>query len=173
MAEATSLPSAVARELKQLLLPEPALTLAVAESVTCGRVQAGIGSISGASHFFLGGITAYTLEQKVAHLGVDRREAQRVNCVSKAVVQQMAVGAGSLFGSDLGIATTGYAEPSPDEGVDDPFGWWSIAHRRRGRFKVVSSGRVECPRARRTEAQAMIAAVVISELVAYLRTWRA
>ena len=68
-------------ELKELLLRPPRLTLAVAESVTCGRVQARIGAISGASEFFLGGITAYSLEQKVRHLGVDRAAAVAVNAV--------------------------------------------------------------------------------------------
>ena len=48
-------------ELKSLLLAEPRLTLAVAESLTCGGVQSRIGGISGASEFFLGGITAYDM----------------------------------------------------------------------------------------------------------------
>ena len=62
-------------DLKNLMLREPRLTLAVAESLTCGRLQARIGAISGASEFFLGGMTAYSLEQKVRHLGVDRAAA--------------------------------------------------------------------------------------------------
>ena len=45
-------------------------------------MQARIGEISGASNFFLGGITAYSLDQKVRHLGVDRTAARRVNSVS-------------------------------------------------------------------------------------------
>ena len=69
-------------ELKELLLREPRLTLAVAESLTCGNVQAHIGRVSGASNFFLGGITAYTLAQKVRHLGVDHDRAAVANCVS-------------------------------------------------------------------------------------------
>jgi len=44
-------------ELKDLMLRPPRLTLAVAESLTSGRLQARIGAISGASDFFLGGIT--------------------------------------------------------------------------------------------------------------------
>jgi len=83
----------------------------VAESLTCGRVQARIGQISGASEFFLGGITTYSLDQKVRHLGVDRAGASAVNSVSAAVAEQMARGVCALFGSELGLATTGYAEP--------------------------------------------------------------
>jgi nicotinamide-nucleotide amidase len=159
-------------ELKALLLDEPRLTLAAAESLTCGRVQARVGEVPGASDFFLGGITAYSLDQKVRHLGVDRAAARRVKSVSASVAQQMARGACVLFGSDLGVATTGYAEPSPDDGVVEPFAWWSVAHRRRGRFVAVKSGRVECPRAKRIDAQTIVADAVVAELVAYLRAFR-
>lgn len=159
-------------ELKSLMLAAPSLTLATAESLTCGRVQARIGTISGASTFFLGGITAYTLGQKVRHLGVDRTAAKRVQCVSARVAAEMARGACALFGSDLAVATTGYAEPSPADGVAAPFAFWALAHRRRGRFLRVLGGRVECPGAKRTEAQQIVAEAVIGELVAYLRKLR-
>src|ERR1039458_8239901 len=75
----------IAQELKKLLLREPRRTLAVAESITCGHLQARIGAISGASEFFLGGITAYTLDEKVKHLGVKRAAAKAVNSVSAEV----------------------------------------------------------------------------------------
>jgi len=78
-----------ARELKRLLLPKPSLTVAVAESLTCGHVQAAIGAVPGASGYFLGGITAYTVAEKVRHLGVDRRHAQAVNGVSQRVAVEM------------------------------------------------------------------------------------
>ncbi len=161
-------------ELKELLLRQSRLTVAAAESLTCGRVQALLGSVSGSSDYFLGGITAYSLEQKVRHLGVDRAAAKRVNCVSAEVAEQMAQGACALFGSDLGVATTGYAEPSKAEGVSDPFAWWALAHRHhgRGKFVAVRSGRIECPGATRLDVQMMVAEAVITELVAYLRAWR-
>ena len=161
-----------ASELKVLMQYEPGLTLAAAESLTCGRVQARVGEISGASEFFLGGITAYSLAQKVRHLGVDGAAAEKVNCVSAEVAEQMARGVCTLFGSDLGVATTGYAEPAPAEGVDHPFAWWAIAHRRRGGLARVRSGRVECPGATRVDAQAFVADAVLAELVAYLREIR-
>lgn len=157
-------------ELKQRMLVAPRLTLAAAESLTCGRVQARIGEIPGASEYFLGGITAYALDQKVRHLGVDRRAARAVNAVSAAVAGQMASGVCALFGSDLGVATTGYAEPAPAWGAPDPFAWWAIAHRgRRGRALALRTGRVECPGATRVQVQAIVADAVLAELVAYLR----
>ena len=66
----------------------PGVWLAVAESITCGRLQARIGAISGASAFFRGGVTAYTLEGKVRLLGVDRAHAAKVGCVSRRVAGQ-------------------------------------------------------------------------------------
>jgi nicotinamide-nucleotide amidase len=98
-------------ELKELMLREPRWTLAAAESLTSGRVQARIGQVPGVSSFFLGGLTAYSLEQKVRHLGIDRVEAESCNCVSQAIAEQMARGAAALFDADLAIATTGYGGP--------------------------------------------------------------
>lgn len=165
----------VAAELKPLLLGPPPLTLAVAESLTAGHVQARIAAVSGASAYFLGGVTAYALAQKVALLGVDRAAAERVNCVSADVARQMARGARALFGSDVGVATTGYAEPAPAAGVSVPFAWWAVvvAPRTGGGAEQVRSGRVECPGATRVEAQTIVADAVLAELAATLRAWRA
>lgn len=85
-------------DLKALMLQPPRLWLAVAESLTCGRLQARIGAISGASDFFMGGLTAYSLDQKVRHLGVDRAEAEAANSVSARIAEQMARGACVLLG---------------------------------------------------------------------------
>lgn len=155
-------------DLKSLFLGEPRRTLAVAESLTCGHLQASIGAISGASEFFLGGITAYTLDEKVRHLGVDRAAAAAVNCVSDAVARQMARGACALFGSDVGLATTGYAEPSPGAGVASPFAFWAIARRTADNGYQLRSGRVVCPGMTRTGVQAAVARIVLAELQAGL-----
>lgn len=164
--------SATATELKALMLRAPALALAAAESLTCGRVQAAVGAVSGASHFFLGGLTAYTIDEKVKHLGVNRAAAKKVNCVSAEVAEQMARGVCALFGSDLGVATTGYAEPWPEGGVVAPYAWWALAHRRRGKFIALRTGRVECPGEKRISVQQIVADAVLAELVAYLREMR-
>jgi len=159
-------------DLKRLMLAAPRLTLAAAESMTCGRVQALVGAISGASEFFLGGITAYTLDAKARNLGVDRGAAKKVNSVSAAVAEQMARGACALFGSDLAVATTGYAEPSRANNVAEPFAWWALAHVRGKKIVRVISARIECPGATRGEAQAIVAEAVVGELVDYLHALR-
>lgn len=152
------------------MLGPPRWTLAAAESLTCGHVQARVGELSGASTFFLGGITAYGLEQKVQHLGVDRREAERANCVSALVAEQMACGVCQLFDSDLGLATTGYAEPAPGHGVSESFAWWALAHRAPGgrEFLAVKSGCIECPGTTRIETQIKVADAVLQQLLEYL-----
>jgi nicotinamide-nucleotide amidase len=160
-----------AQELKTLMLRTPRLTLAAAESLTAGHLQARVAAVSGASEFFLGGVTAYSLAQKVKLLGVDRAAAKKVNSVSAEVAEQMARGVCGLFGSDLGVATTGYAEPSPVDGVAMPFAWWAVAHRRRGGNFAMRHGRVECPGAKRIDAQKIVAEAAVAELVAYLREW--
>jgi len=172
----------VAQELKTLLLRDPRRTLAVAESITCGHLQARIGAISGASELFLGGITAYTLAEKVKHLGVKRAAAKAVNSVSAGVAEQMARGACALFGSDFSLATTGYAEPfDPAQGgpsverkITAPFAWWALAHAqgsrsgRGGKF-IVRSGRVDGPGLARVAMQEFVAECALTELVEYLR----
>jgi nicotinamide-nucleotide amidase len=159
--------------LKALFLRPPGRTLAVAESLTGGCVQARVTEISGASGFFLGGVTAYTLGQKTKLLGVDRRHAAAVNCVSARVAEEMATGACRLFGADVAVATTGYAErfATADGAVIDPMAWWAIAARDGGgRPRAVRHGRVECPGASRTEVQRMVADAVLGALATWLET---
>jgi nicotinamide-nucleotide amidase len=189
-------------ELKELMLRSPRWTLAVAESLTAGHVQARVAAISGASTFFRGGVTAYSIEEKVKLLGIDRAAAMRVNCVSAEIAEQMARGVCALFDSDVGVATTGYAEPSAVDAVAMPFAWWAVAVRshasgrsagetirplpharsyegggtvkgvRGGADFLVRHGRVECPGAGRVEAQAIVAEAVVAELIAFLRERR-
>jgi nicotinamide-nucleotide amidase len=156
-------------DLKGLMLRSPKLTLAVAESLTSGRLQAAIGAISGASEFFLGGITAYSADQKVRHLGVDRAAAEAVNSVSAAIAEQMARGACALFGSDVGAATTGYAEASPQNGVSEPFAWWGLARRQPDGGFSVTSGRVDCPGLSRMQVQDRVAAAALEALAGWVR----
>ena len=101
--------------------------VAVAESLTVGRVQAELGRMSGASAYFAGGLTAYTVETKVRLLGVDAAHATEVNGVSARVAEEMARGAAQLFACEIGLATTGYAEPDAARGVAAPFAWVAVA----------------------------------------------
>ncbi len=108
------------------------LTLAVAESVTCGHLQAAFSHIEDTTQFFQGGITAYNLGQKARLLRVEPIAAERSNCVSEAVAVQMARAAARLFLADVGVGITGYASEVPELGIRSLF-----AH-----FAVVKHGRV-------------------------------
>jgi nicotinamide-nucleotide amidase len=159
-----------AHEIQRLCLRDPVLTLAAAESLTGGRIQSLITSVSGASGYFTGGVTAYTLDQKVKLLGVDRAAAKKCDCVSAEVAAQMARGAAVLFGSGIAVSTTGYAEPAPGKGVAAPFAHWAIAHRVTARRWKVIGGRIVCPGMTRTQTQDAVASAVLAELASYLRT---
>jgi nicotinamide-nucleotide amidase len=156
-------------DLKDIMLRTPRLTLAVAESLTGGRLQARISSISGASEFFLGGMTAYSLDQKVRHLGVNRAQAEAVNSVSAAVAEQMARGACGHFRADVAAATTGYAEPAAKWNVAAPFAWWGLARRLPDGGYAVKSGRVDLSGLSRVEAQERAAQATLDALLAWVR----
>ncbi len=102
-------------------------TVAVAESVTAGYLQAALASAERASFFFQGGITAYNLGQKARHLNIEPIHAERCNCVSEQVVTEMAIHITKLFSSDWGIAISGYAAPVPECSVDEPFAFYAIS----------------------------------------------
>ena len=91
-------------------LKEHMFSISVAESITAGKLQDALASVSGATANFECGITAYNLAAKVILLGVDKREAVRCNCVSAEVAKQMAEGIRKKSGSTIGLATTGYSE---------------------------------------------------------------
>ncbi|MGH7995974.1 MAG: CinA family protein [Opitutaceae bacterium] len=165
--------------LKELMLRAPALTLAVAESVTCGGIQQRVGRISGASGFFLGGVTAYSAAQKARHLGVAAPAALTVNSVSLAIAGQMAAGACRMFGADVSLATTGYAEADEAWKVAEPFAFWAAAWRRSRAsgggpdIEVVAAGKIECAGYGRAQAQDRFAEEALAALVAILAEERA
>ncbi|HWA87673.1 MAG TPA: nicotinamide-nucleotide amidohydrolase family protein [Opitutus sp.] len=162
-----------AGELRQLMLREPRLKLALAESMTGGHLQTRVTAVSGASDYFVGGITAYTLDEKVQHLGVNHSAAALVNSVSATVAEQMAIGACVLFDADVALATTGYAEPSVEWMVTQPFAWWAAARRKSAKEGFsLRSGRIECPGATRVEAQAAVADAALAALVGWLQQVR-
>lgn len=100
-----------------LLLGPPVRTVAVAESCTGGLMTARLTDRAGSSAYVLGGVTAYSNEAKVAHVGVPASLIERFGAVSEEVARALAAGAVSRFGASLGIGITGIA--GPDGGTPD------------------------------------------------------
>jgi nicotinamide-nucleotide amidase len=93
------------------ILREQALTLAVAESCTGGRLAAAFTAEAGASDYFPGGVVAYSNDVKTNVLGVRHDVLTSFGAGSREVAEQMAEGTLRVFGADFAIATTGIAGP--------------------------------------------------------------
>lgn len=91
-------------------------TLAVAESLTGGRLAAALTSVPGASAVFRAGVVAYATELKHVLLGVAAATLAAHGAVSEPTAQEMAVGVARLTGADWALATTGVAGPDAQEG---------------------------------------------------------
>ncbi len=93
------------------LLAERGLTLGVAESVTGGLVAGRLTSVAGSSKVFRGGIVSYASAVKHDLLGVPAGPV-----VSHDAAAAMARGARQVLGSDVGLALTGVAGPTEQDG---------------------------------------------------------
>ena len=125
-------------EIKDYLISN-AQTVAVAESVTSGHLQAALSLPTDASKFFQGGITAYNLGQKSRHLHINPIHAANFNSVSEIIADEMALKTLLLFSSDWSIGITGYAAPYPEWGIKELFAFYSIAFH----GEILDRGKVE------------------------------
>ncbi|MBI4953038.1 MAG: competence/damage-inducible protein A [Myxococcales bacterium] len=102
--------------------------MAAAESCTGGLVSRLITRNPGASEFFVGSAVTYANTAKASLLGVSEDTLRGHGAVSAEVAAEMAEGARSAFGCELGVATTGIAGPSGAT-PDKPVGlcYWAVA----------------------------------------------
>ncbi len=91
-------------------------TVAVAESLTGGLLGAALTDVAGASAVFPGGLTAYATPIKAELLEVPAELLAEAGAVDARVAIGMAEGARRLFAADWGLATTGVAGPTPQDG---------------------------------------------------------
>ncbi len=92
------------------------LTIAVAESLTGGLVGAALTDVPGASEVFVGGVVAYATDAKHEVLGVPMAVLENHGAVSAETAAAMADRVREIFGTDIGISTTGVAGPDTQEG---------------------------------------------------------
>jgi nicotinamide-nucleotide amidase len=94
------------------LLRGAGLSVGVAESLTGGLLTARLTAVPGASDVVRGGVVAYASDVKFGVLGVPEGPVVTEECAAA-----MAEGVCELLGANVGLATTGVAGPTPQEGV--------------------------------------------------------
>ncbi|MEC7434171.1 MAG: competence/damage-inducible protein A [Actinomycetota bacterium] len=94
------------------LLRAQGWTLALAESVTGGLVSGRLTGVAGASEVYLGAVVSYASEVKFDVLGVEEGPV-----VTEDAAIAMAEGARKVLGADVGLALTGVAGPSEQDGM--------------------------------------------------------
>jgi nicotinamide-nucleotide amidase len=93
------------------LLQAHDLTLGFAESLTGGLMGARMTEVEGSSEFFKGSIVSYAAEVKFAVLDVPEGPV-----VSATAAEAMAAGARRVLDADVGLAVTGVAGPTEQDG---------------------------------------------------------
>lgn len=98
------------------------MTVAFAESCTGGLLAERMTSVPGASDVICGSAVCYQITAKQKVLGI--RDVTEENVVSYSTAVQMAARTVALFGSSIGIATTGYLDGVHFE--KPPHAYWAI-----------------------------------------------
>lgn len=114
--------------------------VATAESCSGGWVAKAITDVPGSSACFGYGIVTYSNGAKESMLGVQNQTLIDNGSVSELVVREMAEGALSLSGADIGVAVSGVA--GPDGGSEEkPVGtvWFAWAIRDGSKVRLETS----------------------------------
>ncbi|MGC5170604.1 CinA family protein [Microbacterium sp. DT81.1] len=88
------------------------LTVAVAESLTCGLLASTIGKAHDAGTWFAGGVIAYQTPTKESVLGL----AEGTDPVSPESAEQLARGVRTLMDADVAVSVTGVGGPGSEGG---------------------------------------------------------
>lgn len=99
-----------------LLLRAGGQTLATAESLTGGQLAVRLTGTPGASETYLGGVVTYATALKQAMLDVPDQVVEEHGVVSPECARAMASGIRAHTGATFGLATTGVAGPTEQEG---------------------------------------------------------
>jgi nicotinamide-nucleotide amidase len=105
------------------LLRAAGRTIACAESLTGGSLSMRLSRVPGASDYFLGSAVVYRPASKRALLGVSQETLDGPGVVSRECAAEMAAGARSRFGADVGLSLTGAAGPDGHDGAPPGTVW--------------------------------------------------
>jgi nicotinamide-nucleotide amidase len=141
-------------------------TIAAAESVTAGHLQAAFSAGVDASKYFQGGITAYNIGQKARHLHIDPILGGKVNCVAAKIADTMAIEVAKMFSSEYGIGITGYASIVPECRDEGLFAYFSLAYK----GDIVVTERLTAIEKHPYEVQVDYAKQVIKKVQQFLRS---
>lgn len=103
-------------------MQEKGLTLALAESMTCGLAAAKLSSCIGVSDVLLASLVCYTPKAKMQLLQVKQATIRRYTCESAEVTKQMAENLSGLVKADVYAAVTGLASADGSETREKPVG---------------------------------------------------
>lgn len=91
-------------------------TLATAESLTGGLIGELLTSVPGASDSYLGGAISYATRLKATLVGVAQSTLDELGPVAAQTAAEMATGIADRCDADWGLAVTGVAGPTPQDG---------------------------------------------------------
>jgi nicotinamide-nucleotide amidase len=103
-------------------LKEHTLTIAFAESITCGMAAMRIGNVSGTSESFVGSIVCYDAAVKTGLLNVPAQMIKKYTAESPQVTDNLAKHLTKKMRADISAAITGLAAPGGSESKQKPIG---------------------------------------------------
>jgi len=98
------------------------LTLAFAESITCGLAATKLSSCIGTSDVLQASLVCYTPEAKMQLLNIEKTTIDRFTCESPEVTREMVNNLAKLVKADVYAALTGLASPGGSESKEKPVG---------------------------------------------------
>jgi nicotinamide-nucleotide amidase len=113
-------------------------TVSISESVTSGLIQLAFSQMPNAGLFYKGGITTFTVPEKIKFLDINRIEVMENGFETQHMADTMAVKVAASFETDWGIASTGYATSVRNSGFK-VFSFCSFSYK----GEIVLSKRIE------------------------------
>ncbi|KAF1831712.1 competence/damage-inducible protein-like protein cinA [Decorospora gaudefroyi] len=132
---ASSFPPEELRQVAQevaTLLKDRGETISVAETAAGGLISATLLSLPGASSYYRGGLTLYTLESRIAYAGWTPSNIKSYSGPTPAVVAGLAEHTRKTLGSTYTISESGTAGPTGGSTANRTPGYVALALAREG-----------------------------------------